>query len=101
MYSTDKQVNRSPGLPALEKLYLAPWGLYDLAVFGVPLVIVIAALQFAGRPWCFLSIVPLVLLVWLLSFFRNPPRKIPDDILAIVAPADGLVTDVTALEQND
>jgi phosphatidylserine decarboxylase len=97
MDSTDRQVNRSPGFPALEKLHLAPWGLYDLAIFGVPLVIAIVGLQLAGKPWCLLSIVPLILLIWLLSFFRNPPRKIPEDPRAIVSPADGRVVDVTPL----
>src|SRR5215212_2238549 len=38
MDSTDRQVNRSPGISALENLYLAPWALYDLAIFGVPLI---------------------------------------------------------------
>src|SRR6476620_7552654 len=78
MNSTDRQVNRSPGISALEKLWLAPWGGYDLAIFGVPLIAAIVGLQIAGKPWCWLAIVPLLLLIWLVSFFRNPPRKIPD-----------------------
>jgi phosphatidylserine decarboxylase len=101
MDSADRQVNRSHGFAALEQLYLAPWALYDLAIFGVPLVIAIGVLQFVSKPWCLLSIVPLVLLIWLLSFFRNPPRKIPDDSGAIVSPADGKVVDVTQLAHYD
>ena len=60
---------------------------------GLPLVAAIVALQFAPQPWCLLSIVPLILLLWLISFFRNPPRRIPDDPRSIVSPADGLVVD--------
>jgi phosphatidylserine decarboxylase len=101
MNSTDPQVNRLPGISALEKLWLAPWALYDLAIFGVPLVAAMIALLFLERPWCLLAIVPLVLLLWLISFFRNPPRNIPDDPRAIVAPADGLVVDVTPLAHYD
>jgi len=45
--------------------------------------------------------VPLVFLVWLISFFRDPPRKIPDDSHCIVSPADGVVVDITPLAQYD
>lgn len=85
----------------LEKLPLARWGWKDLNLFGWPLVVAIAALVLVGEPWCWLAIVPAVLLVWLISFFRDPRRVIPEQPLAIVAPADGLVTDVTPLPQYD
>ena len=101
MNSTDRQVNSSLGFPALEKLCLARWSLYDLAIFGLPLVFTIVALQFAPKPWSLISIVPLIFLMWLISFFRNPPRKIPDDPLAIISPADGTVTDITQLAHDD
>ena len=45
---TDRQVNRSPGISALEKVWLARWALYDLAIFGLPLIAAIVALQFVG-----------------------------------------------------
>jgi phosphatidylserine decarboxylase len=48
-----------------------------------------------------LAIVPLIFLLWLVSFFRNPPRKIPADPRAIVSPADGTVTDITPLAHYD
>jgi phosphatidylserine decarboxylase len=101
MNSTDRQVNRSPGLSALEKLRLARWAGYDLAIFGIPLVIATVGLLFVRYPWCWLAVVPFVLLIWLISFFRNPLRRIPDDPRAIVSPADGLVVDVTQLAHYD
>src|SRR5258705_1342007 len=101
MNSTDRQVNRSPGFSALENLWLAPWSLYDLAIFGGPLVVAIVGLLFAPWPWCWFAVVPLILLIWLVSFFRNPPRKIPDAPRAIVSPADGTVVDVTQLAHYD
>ena len=101
MNSTDRKVNRSPGIDALEKLWLARWAFYDLAIFGLPLVVAIVALLFAPKPWCLVSIVPLVFLIWLISFFRNPPRKIPNDPSAIVSPADGTVIDITQLAHYD
>src|SRR3954469_5669254 len=84
----------------LEKLRLAPWGWKDLNLFGWPLVAAIAALLLLGKPWCWAAIVPFVLLVWLFSFFRDPRRQIPEDPQAVVAPADGLITEVTPLEHD-
>jgi phosphatidylserine decarboxylase len=101
MSSSDRQVNRSPGISALEKLWLARWAAFDLCIFGTPLVVVTVALLFAVKPWCLLVIVPLIFLLWLISFFRNPPRTIPADAGAIVSPADGTVTDITPLAHYD
>ncbi len=102
MSSTDRQVNSSLGIPALEKLWLARWSAYDLAIFGLPLIAaIVAPLLFTCRPWCYLAVVPLVFLLWLISFFRNPPRQIPSDPGVIVSPADGTVTDITPLAHYD
>jgi phosphatidylserine decarboxylase len=81
----------------LDKIPIAPWGWKDLNVFGWPLVAAIVALIFFGPPWCWLSFVPIILLIWLVSFFRDPARRVPDDARAIVAPADGTVVEVTTL----
>jgi len=101
MNSPDRQVNRSPGFSAIEKFCLARWALYDLAIFGIPLVAAIVGLLIAGKPWGWFAIVPLVFLLWLVSFFRNPPRKIPTEPRAIVSPADGTVTDITQVAHYD
>jgi len=101
MNSTDPTVTRVKPCPALEKLRLAPWGCKDLNLFGWPLVIAIAGLLTLASPWCWLAIVPLILLVWLVSFFRDPLRPIPDEPHAIVSPADGTIVDVTPLENYE
>ncbi len=85
----------------LEKLPIAPWGWKDLNLFGWPLVAAILAFLLLGKPWCLLGILPLILLIWLMSFFRDPPRRIPDDPRAIVAPADGKIVDITPLPQYE
>ncbi len=54
-----------------------------------------------GNPWCWLAIVPAVLLCLLIYFFRDPKRTIPEGPNLIVSPADGTVTDVTPLPQYD
>src|ERR1700735_496206 len=49
---------------------------------------------FAGPAW---AVVPLLLALFFLWFFRDPERTIPDTPGAIVSPADGEVTDVSWL----
>jgi phosphatidylserine decarboxylase len=81
----------------LKHLPLAPWGWKDLNLFGWPLITAILFCFVMGGPWRWLAVVPFVVLVWLISFFRDPPRRIPDDPQSLVAPADGTVVDITSL----
>jgi phosphatidylserine decarboxylase len=83
----------------MSKLPIAPWGWKDLNLFGWPLVVVIVLCLLLPQPWYLLAIAPLVLLIWLISFFRDPPRTIPSGENAIVSPADGTVADITPLDE--
>ena len=47
---------------------------------------------FAGPAW---AIVPLLLALFFLWFFRDPERSIPDAADAVVSPADGKITEVS------
>ncbi|MCG3178777.1 MAG: Phosphatidylserine decarboxylase proenzyme [Phycisphaerae bacterium] len=48
-----------------------------------------------------LSILWSLLWLWLVAFFRNPPRTIPRGPGLLVAPADGKITDITELEGSE
>jgi len=48
-----------------------------------------------GVPVVVLAAVLFLVLVWMLSFFRDPSRKIPLDELVLLSPADGTITDIT------
>jgi phosphatidylserine decarboxylase len=48
-----------------------------------------------------LALLVLPVWVWLFAFFRDPERTITTDASAMVSPADGLVSDVTELDDCD
>ncbi|MGD1277396.1 MAG: phosphatidylserine decarboxylase [Tepidisphaeraceae bacterium] len=47
-----------------------------------------------------LALVVLPIFLWLFAFFRDPDRALPQDPRAIVAPADGRVSDITDIEHD-
>jgi phosphatidylserine decarboxylase len=53
--------------------------------------------------WVVISIeaVLAIILVWVLSFFRDPYRLCPKETSLLLSPADGRVTDVEIVEEND
>ncbi len=74
------------------RLPLARYSIVDLFVMGGMLV------ASSVLAWLYVSVwlaVPfLVMLVFLLFFFRDPARKIPDQAGVLVSPADGTVVEI-------
>lgn len=85
----------------LDRLPMARWGWPQLAWFGIPLLIATLLLGAPGPPWCWASIVPAVLLLLVVWFFRDPPRGVPDDPGAYLSPADGTIAEITPLDHYD
>ncbi|MFZ3101052.1 MAG: phosphatidylserine decarboxylase family protein [Desulfitobacteriaceae bacterium] len=50
--------------------------------------------------WPWLIILPSILFLFVLYFFRNPERTIPSDELTLVSPADGVVMDVERVYED-
>ena len=48
-----------------------------------------------------LIILPLLVEIWLIAFFRDPERPLPTEAGAYVSPADGVVSDITDFPQCD
>jgi phosphatidylserine decarboxylase len=83
---------------------LTPWGLPQVAVFPALAAAVMAALLviFGPVPW----LVPLeaalfLVFCWMLSFFRNPRRKIIVDESILFSPADGKIADISETEDGE
>jgi phosphatidylserine decarboxylase len=75
--------------------------LYPAYILSMMIIIAV------GRPatmpgWVFISIEVLLgaVLVWNLSFFRDPQRSCPTDSNLLLSPADGQITDIEQVENN-
>ena len=60
------------------------------ALGGLPLWVVL-----------FVEVLLAVLLIWILVFFRDPYRQPPSDTNLLLAPADGRVTDIEIVEEDN
>ena len=87
------------------KIPLTRFGLPQLAAYPGAVLLVMIALPWLGAAWLpmwgLVSVeVPLaVVVVWMLSFFRDPERYAPQDDRALLSPADGRITDITILNE--
>jgi phosphatidylserine decarboxylase len=80
-------------------LPLTRWGLAELLLMGLPLLVVTVLL--ACTPYWYGAVVPAVPLGLIVYFFRDPQRTAPTERGALVAPADGKVVEITRLEHDD
>jgi phosphatidylserine decarboxylase len=81
------------------RIPLARYGVREIAI-GTALLAAFAAVAiWVGLYW---GAVPIALLwIYLISFFRDPPRTIPVEREAILSPADGKITEISEIEHCD
>src|SRR6056297_2600498 len=86
------------------KIPITKYGLPQVAIYPLITVVIMGAVGICGRkilPGVFLWAIEFILaaiLIWILSFFRDPPRNIPQDKDILVSPADGTIADVNTVE---
>ncbi len=71
---------------------------------GVALAVLVVLAMVAwrlGGGWRWAALVWVPVTVWVVAFFRNPPRQGPHDARFILAPADGRVVSVAPVEEPD
>ncbi|MBI2827186.1 MAG: phosphatidylserine decarboxylase family protein [Planctomycetia bacterium] len=81
-----------------DRLPLARWGLAEVQILGWPLLAVTVAVAFTA--WWPVAIATGGVLLWVVSFFRDPPRRVPREAGLLVAPADGRVVEITRLDHE-
>jgi phosphatidylserine decarboxylase len=84
----------------LSKFGLREWGLSTL--IALPLIVVFIVLAVYQAPMTGLLLALLVFICWLaiVAFFRNPRRKIPENVQLLLGPADGVVKDIEIVEDH-
>lgn len=81
-----------------DKLPFARWGLAELQMMGYPfLALAITGAWFA---W-YWAIIPSILLAFVVYFFRDPRRHVPQEPGLFVSPADGTIAEVAELAHDE
>jgi phosphatidylserine decarboxylase len=72
----------------------------DGYIYGLSLLIVAAGLVWFTGGWIW-GVVPVLLAVFFLWFFRDPHRVIPTGTGLVVSPGDGLITETTSITTSE
>jgi len=90
------------------KIPLTKYGLPQVIAFPAMILAVMVIVYIAGSKAIMspaavvvVEVVSLMLLLWVLAFFRDPRREVPEGGDILVSPADGRVTDIEVVEEND
>jgi phosphatidylserine decarboxylase len=91
------------------RIPLTKYGLPQVVVFPAIVLVVMIVVPLAGSArgglplWAIISIEALlaVILIWILLFFRDPYRNPPSDKNLLLAPADGRITDIETVNEDN
>jgi len=89
------------------RIPLTKYGLPQVVVYPALAVAAMAAIAIGAEtvlePWAFVAIEVILgaVLIWSLSFFRDPDRRCPCDRDLLLAPADGTITDIETVQEDD
>ena len=83
---------------------LTRYGLPQVVIFPLLVCILMALLFLFLRPhWILIpaEVLLFLVLIWMLSFFRDPSRTIVQDENVLYSPADGTITDISVVEDSE
>jgi len=81
-----------------DRIPFARWGLAELQIMGWPLLVLTVVFAYYFWYAAPVSGLLLALVVW---FFRDPPRRIPQEPGLAVSPADGKISEITRLAHDE
>jgi len=89
------------------KIPLTKYGLPQVVMYPAAVLVFMIVLWFGAHPttpvWVvhYVEIALGVVFIWALSFFRDPERVVPQDKDVLLAPADGKITDIETVDENE
>ena len=84
------------------RIPITKYGLPQAAVYPGLCTLLMAAIAVAAVKFPMLWLIAAVLavvLIWLLSFFRDPKRDITTDEKLLLSPADGTISDIEDIDE--
>jgi phosphatidylserine decarboxylase len=89
------------------KIPLTKYGWPQVVFYPAAVLIFMIVLYFGASSttpeWMiqFVEIALGIVLIWMLSFFRDPEREVPEDKNILIAPADGTIADIETIDEPD
>jgi phosphatidylserine decarboxylase len=89
------------------RIPLTKYGWPQVAFYPSAILVFMVVLWFWANPttpvWVvqYVEIALGLVFIWSLSFFRDPERDVPRDKDILLAPADGTITDIDTVEENE
>jgi phosphatidylserine decarboxylase len=89
------------------KIPLTKYGWPQVVFYPAAVLVFMIVLYFGASSttpeWMiqFVEIALGIVLIWMLSFFRDPERDVPQDRNILIAPADGTIADIETVDEPD
>lgn len=84
------------------KLPLTKYGLPQVLMFPsvILMIMVVAAMTLSAKVLWAAEALLLAIFVWVLAFFRDPERNVPQDKDILLSPADGVISDIETVDEE-